>query len=756
MPPQADRRRQASALRPPARKRWGQHFLTRPETADRIVQAARVSSEDVVLEVGPGDGALTRPLARAARRVVAVEIDPWRAERLAEELGGNEEGRVVVLTGDVTSRTFRAWLLEAGLEGPALLVANLPYNVATRIVSAALEEEGTLLRIVATVQTEVARRFLARPGDGAYGYLSVRTAARASGRVLFDLPPAAFRPRPRVQSSVLELLPRPPVAEPPSSTRRCASPRSDSGSGARRSPTRCRVSRLESTGSGPWRGSARTGACGRRSSRSRTSSRWRADAPRHERAARGRAMSAPLEVVPLGGVGEFGRNVLWLRSAGSSVLVDVGVSFPDETFPGIDRIAPDLSVLRSERIDGVFLTHGHEDHVGALSFLREWCEAPVYGLPFTLALARRRLEEAQVSVAGLVEATERGPIQAGAFRVTFFKVSHSVPDSAALLIEAGGRRLLHSGDFKLDETPPDGEVTDRQGIAAAVGDGVDLALVDSTNAERPGRSLSEREAGRGLAAAFATARGRIILTTFSSHVARIAQGVDAGMAGGRRIGLLGRSMRAVAEIAERFGRLRLPTGSRFAHSDLRTVPRERLLCLTSGSQGEPFSALYRLALNEHADLELSEGDLVLLSARTIPGHERSVNENHVAVPHAKTGHPASCLTNDRHVPICRQTTLNHPFWQAFRIPSNANSINKLLRDVSVSALWSYECACHARAAPNVENHDHCQFRNQELQARGQTGGTMGGGTGTILADGACGLAGTGCGSERSFLYRRRR
>ena len=332
-----------------------------------------------------------------------------------------------------------------------------------------------------------------------------------------------------------------------------------------------------------------------------------------------------LEIVPLGGLGEFGRNLLWLRCEKSSLLVDVGVSFPDETFPGVDRIAPDMSALANERIDAVLLTHGHEDHIGALPLLREWCSAPVYGFPFTLALARRRLEEAEISRQDLIEAPERTPTSAGAFTFRFFRVSHSVPDSAAVLIEAGGWRLVHSGDFKLDDDPPDGERTDWEGIAAAVADGVDVALVDATNAERPGRAASERLAGQGLARLFETAPGRIILTTFSSHVARIAQATATASASHRRVGLLGRSVIAVTEIAERLGRISFPAGSRVAAGDLSRQPPDRLLCVTSGSQGEPFSALYRLALDEHLDLKLDPGDLVVFSARTIPGHERSVN-----------------------------------------------------------------------------------------------------------------------------------
>ncbi|HTO74743.1 MAG TPA: ribonuclease J [Thermoanaerobaculia bacterium] len=335
-------------------------------------------------------------------------------------------------------------------------------------------------------------------------------------------------------------------------------------------------------------------------------------------------MSA-LEIVPLGGVGEFGKNVLWLRCGGASLLVDVGVSFPDETFPGVDRIAPDLSLLRGERIEAILLTHGHEDHVGALPLLRAWCDAPVYAFPFTLALARRRLAESEAAPGRLVDTPPGRPVRVGPFSFTFFRVSHSVPDSAAILIEADGTRILHSGDFKLDTDPPDGEWTDREGIAAAVGEGVDLALIDSTNAERTGRAPSERLAGQGLAQAFASAPGRIVLTTFSSHVARISQAASAAAALHRRLAFMGRSMRTVAEIAERLGRLTLPAGSRVGPPDLAQQPAGRLLCFVGGSQGEPFSALYRLALDEHLDLKLSPGDLVIFSARTIPGHERSVN-----------------------------------------------------------------------------------------------------------------------------------
>jgi 16S rRNA (adenine1518-N6/adenine1519-N6)-dimethyltransferase len=208
MPRQHDRR-SGPARRLPARKRWGQHFLASDSVAERIVEAARVGPTDAVLEVGPGDGALTRPLAARAALVAAVEIDPRRAEALAHEFAQNS--RVRVYSGDALSRPFSEWLAAAGAAQPALLVANLPYNVATPILTAAIQARSAIRRALVTVQREVAQRFVARPGDESYGYLSVRVAAYATGRILFDLPPSAFRPRPKVFSSVLELV---PLAEP--------------------------------------------------------------------------------------------------------------------------------------------------------------------------------------------------------------------------------------------------------------------------------------------------------------------------------------------------------------------------------------------------------------------------------------------------------------------------------------------------------------------------------------------------------------
>ena len=332
---------------------------------------------------------------------------------------------------------------------------------------------------------------------------------------------------------------------------------------------------------------------------------------------------AEIEVTPLGGVGEFGKNALVVRSGGDSIVVDAGISFPDESMPGVDRISPDFSLLSKENVVGIFLTHGHEDHIGALSFLLEETRAKVHATAFTRALSERRLAEEGARAS--FETAEFGRrIDAGAFSVTFLPVSHSVPQSAALLIETGGRRILHTGDFKIDADSPPGEGTDLDDLARRAR-GCDLLLVDSTNADRPGECGSERLARDGVAAEIAGSSARVILTTFSSHVARVAGAIEAARASGRRSAVFGKSLREILDIGERFRYAALPADFLMRREGVGEIPRNRILLLCAGSQGEPLSALSRIAGDHDPDLRLEPGDRVLFSSRTIPGRERAVS-----------------------------------------------------------------------------------------------------------------------------------
>ena len=337
-------------------------------------------------------------------------------------------------------------------------------------------------------------------------------------------------------------------------------------------------------------------------------------------------MNREIEITPLGGFGEFGKNGLVLRAGGAAIVVDAGISFPDDALPGIDRVAPDFSPLSADRVAGIFLTHGHEDHIGALSRLLDVAAAPVHATGFTRALARRRLLEAgAASGSRSVSAAEFGrPVAAGPFSVTFLPVSHSVPQSAALLIEAFGRRVFHSGDFKIDDDAPEGERTNLADLAARAG-GCDLAVLDATNAERGGGCPSEREAREGLRVAASGAGGRVLVTTFSSHVARMSAAVEAARATGRSVAILGKSMREIGEIGESLGYLSIPAGLAADPDRLASRPASRLLVLCAGSQGEPQSALSRLSAGRHDQLSLESGDLAIFSARTIPGRERAVS-----------------------------------------------------------------------------------------------------------------------------------
>jgi ribonuclease J len=340
-------------------------------------------------------------------------------------------------------------------------------------------------------------------------------------------------------------------------------------------------------------------------------------------------VAAPVRVIPLGGLGEIGMNCLALECDGRIAVVDCGILFPNEPI-GVDVVAPDLSWLRErrERVGAVFLTHGHEDHVGALSFLLRDLPVPVYGTRFTLALVRPRLEEA--GVAADLREVAPGDVRAAGdsspLSAEFFSVTHSIPDACGLALSTPQGTILHSGDFKIDPRPVAGPAMDLARIEVLGRAGVRLLLSDSTNAERPGTSLSESEVGPALAEAFERAPGRVLVACFASNVHRIQQVANAARAFGRRLLLLGRAMETTVRVAQSLGYLDVPAWMPVGPEEARDLPPKELCVLTTGTQGEPRSALARLARGEHPDLSAAPGDLVVLSSRHIPGNEVAVGQ----------------------------------------------------------------------------------------------------------------------------------
>jgi ribonuclease J len=340
-------------------------------------------------------------------------------------------------------------------------------------------------------------------------------------------------------------------------------------------------------------------------------------------------VAPPVRLVPLGGLGEIGMNCLAVECDGRIAVVDCGVMFPNEPV-GVDVIAPDLAWLRErrERIGAVFLTHGHEDHVGALPFLLRDLAVPVYGTRFTLEIVRPRLEEAGVAA----DLREVGPGDvrpagdASPIAAEFFSVTHSIPDACGLALATPQGTILHSGDFKIDPSPIAGPGMDLARVEALGNAGVRLLLSDSTNAERAGTSLSESEVGGALLEAFEGAPRRVLVACFASNVHRIQQVVNAARAFGRRLLLLGRSMESTVRVAQGLGYLAIPGWMPVAADEARDLPPKELCVLTTGTQGEPRSALARLARGEHPDLAISPGDLVVLSSRFIPGNEVAVGQ----------------------------------------------------------------------------------------------------------------------------------
>ncbi|MEV8512912.1 ribonuclease J [Dactylosporangium sp. NPDC051484] len=333
-----------------------------------------------------------------------------------------------------------------------------------------------------------------------------------------------------------------------------------------------------------------------------------------------------LRVTPLGGLGAIGRNMTLLEFDGKLLVIDCGVLFPDVEQPGVDLILPDFSSIldRLDQVQAIVLTHGHEDHIGAVPYLlAHKPDIPLVGSKFTLALVEAKLAERRIEPYSLT-VREGQRERLGPFECEFFAVNHSIPDALAVAVRTAAGTLLHTGDFKMDQLPLDGRITDLAGFARLGGEGVDLLLSDSTNAEIPGFVTPEREIGPVLEGIFGRATGRIIVASFASHVHRVQQVFDAAHAHGRKVALIGRSMVRNMGIARDLGLLRIPHGLVVAIDEAMSLPPERIVLMSTGSQGEPMSALGRMANGDHRHIVIGEGDTVVLASSLVPGNETAV------------------------------------------------------------------------------------------------------------------------------------
>jgi ribonuclease J len=336
--------------------------------------------------------------------------------------------------------------------------------------------------------------------------------------------------------------------------------------------------------------------------------------------------SGGLRVVALGGLAEIGRNMTVFEHAGRLLLVDCGVLFPENDQPGIDLILPDFSYIRDrlDDIEALVLTHGHEDHLGAVPYLlRERADLPIVGSRFTLALLSAKLKEHRITPV-LQEVREEDTASFGPFACEFFAVNHSIPDALAVAIRTEAGLVLHTGDFKMDQLPLDGRLTDLGGFARLGREGIDLLLSDSTNAEVPGFVTSEREIGPVVEEVMRTATRRVIVACFASHVHRVQQVLDAAELHGRHVAFVGRSMVRNMGVARDLGLLRVPPGLMVDMKDVEQLPDNRVVLVSTGSQGEPLSALSRMANRSHHQIRIESDDTVVLASSLIPGNENAV------------------------------------------------------------------------------------------------------------------------------------
>lgn len=338
--------------------------------------------------------------------------------------------------------------------------------------------------------------------------------------------------------------------------------------------------------------------------------------------------NARLEIVPLGGLDAIGKNMTAFKCGNDFILDDAGLMFPDDDHPGIDLILPDYTYVleHADELRGIVVTHGHEDHTGALPYLMKDLDrqVPIYASKLTLGLIEGKFAEHKIKNAKLVEVKAGDVIKLGCMRVTFFAVNHSIPGSLGLFIESPAGNVLHMGDFKLDQTPIDGVTTDFAALARFGEQGVDLMLSDSTNALNREFTPSEAEVGKVLAQIISQAKGRVIIASFASHIHRMQQICDAAVANGRKVVVTGRSMIQNTDIARKLGYLNIDDKDLIDAYELKDIPPQNVVIMCTGSQGEPLSALARIANGEHKTIDIEHGDTVIISATPVPGNEKAV------------------------------------------------------------------------------------------------------------------------------------
>ncbi len=344
-----------------------------------------------------------------------------------------------------------------------------------------------------------------------------------------------------------------------------------------------------------------------------------------------------VQIIPLGGWGEIGKNMTAIRFDNDIIVIDVGLGFPEEEQPGVDLIIPDFSYLakHKDKLRGVFLTHGHEDHIGAIAWFMQEFHCPVYGLPLTMKLVKEKLDDRERggSKKNLEQRYDRlntckpgDVLRAGKLSVEFIHVNHSIADAAALLVKTPIGNIYHSGDFKIDYTPVEGEPIDLPRIAEIGREGLLAYIGESTNVERPGYTPSEQMVGQSFSKFFSQIEGRIFVATFSSNVWRLQQIIEAAEEHGKKVGLLGYSMRKVFEAANSLGYIQVEPGTMQKIDDLVKLPDNEIVIISTGTQGEPMAALNRMAHSEHRQVNIKDGDTVLLSSSMIPGNETAIYE----------------------------------------------------------------------------------------------------------------------------------